>query len=245
MKKKVLRNNLQPFYLITMTLTALLSVISGLLSLPSNLKIIFISIFGALFCIVLGIFIQSMRSAGYGIISWHLVRQKHDVLRFFDSTIKKVGKNSKKINIDCMGIKMGTPSDYLQNNINSFSCDEVTIRYLILKTDSEGTKTRAKIEGRKKMNLTTERALEAAIQVRDLYNRRWESKVVSIKTFSFLPSFYIIRINELMLVGFYLREKGIHCPYLILELGLNSYFTYFSDYFDKIYNSDLAKPILE
>jgi hypothetical protein len=233
---------IKPFQILIMALTSLLSIISGLLALPVSAKIVFLSTFGAIFFLTLGAFIQSLRSPGYGVISWHLSRDRGEAKEFLRQSIESTRKRGNGLEIDCMGIKLGTVSDFLHSSINIYDWSNARIRYLILKTGSEGAKQREAIEVRPRIDYSTERGLEQAKQVRELFNQKWKDAQFQIKTFCLLPSFYIIRVNDLMFVSLYLRDKGKNCPYFILRTGTDTYFSHFSTYFNLIFDSNLAQP---
>ena len=224
-----------------LALSAVVSIVAGLLSLPMWLKIIIIVPFGAIFFILLGSLLQSLRFNDHRIKSWHLNRIRGSARDFLEGATKKAVGMGQKIEIDCMGIKLGTVSDFLHAYIKELDWSRCHIRYLILESGSQGAKDRETIEVRPRIDSSTEKGLAEAQAIRGALVEEYQDVNFEIKTCRFLPSFYIIRVNEVMFVGLYLRQKGRDCPYMIMEAGPESYYSHFKEYFDSIYGSDLSK----
>jgi len=231
---------MRPYHLALLGTTTLLSVISSFLTLPMELKMTFLGVLGALFFVTLGSLLQAIRSPGHGVTAWHLDRDPTYVRSFIREALDRGRNSGEGLEIDAMGIKAGTLSDMLDTLVGTLNWDSSRIRFLILKTGSRGAIQRAAIEGRRQFQLSTERGLEAALDLKDKITRKATTAIVSIKTFEFLPAFYIVRIGDVMLVGFYLKEKGTNSPYLLLRLEPDSFFPYFKRYFDAIFGSDLS-----
>lgn len=239
-KKRRITRSIKPFKFVILGLASLLSVTAALLALPFTFKVIFVSLFGAVFFVTLGVVIQSLQSPGYGITSWHFRREPEYVRSFIRDALEAVTKKGDRIEVDCMGIKSGTASDVLESTINSYNWESAKCRYLILESGSEGALNREIIEGRRRLDLSTKRGLEAAALFGEKLRKRFSTANVLIKTYHFLPAFYIIRINDHMLVSFYLKDKGTYCPYLILRHGPDSFFLPFKKYFDSMFDSELS-----
>jgi hypothetical protein len=244
-----LRQSVGPFRLVVLGLAALLSAIASLVSLPPPLRITFIAGFGAVLFATLGSLVQSLRYPGHGVITWHLSREPEYVRTFLREALRDATERRAPLDVDAMGIKARTVSDVLDSHAATLDWSTARVRFLLLRTGSDGARHRCVLEGRTSMDLTTDRGLEAARDLQTKVRDTYHSERVAIKVFDFLPSYYIIRVDRLMLVGMYLREKGTLSPYMILRSEPDSVFASFRRYFDGVFESELARdyrdPLLD
>lgn len=219
------------------SLSAIVSIVAGLASLPNTLKLAIVAPFSAVFFLLLGSLLQSAHIADHRIMSWHVSRIRGNARDFLETVVGREARRGRPIHIDCMGIKLETVSDFMHSTASQDHWKNAQVRFLLLRTGSEGAKAREAIEVRPRIDLSTEKGLSEARHVKALLTKRWPQMQFIIKRFSFLPAFYIVRINDSMLVGLYLRQKGRDCPYLLLEAGPDSFLSQFQEYFDTIFDA--------
>jgi hypothetical protein len=237
---KKLKEAFAPYRLLVLSITFLLSIIANLMALPDNIKIIIVLVLAAIFFMTAGAVLQVYRQDEFSAGRWGFNREENE-RRLLNQAIETAVRSKKRIEVDCMGIKGASVSNLLTDELKKDrKWGEIQIRYLLLKADSPGAKNRAIIEGSWTLNESIRAGLGYAICVKNEFEKKVKESTIKIKHFHFIPSFYIVRVNELMVVGLYVKEKGRLCPYLVLKSESNVYFSHFKNYFEAIFNSELA-----
>jgi hypothetical protein len=131
-------------------------------------------------------------------------------------------------------------TSFLESHIEDRRLLGAKIRFLLMAQNKDGANLRAIFEERNnsELNQVAESSWKRAWDIYNCINSKGDSWHMSIRSFKFLPSFYIIRMNDRMIVGFYLADKGYFCPYFVLFRRHTTLFDSFMRYFDKVYLSD-------
>lgn len=159
--------------------------------------------------------------------------------------VEKV-KNVKSgaIQIDCYGVKLNALYKVIKGATYKSKLPynkKINIRALLLEPDSPGVHARSCIEKNTRVIKDVSLMNEVYQSLLKEYDNH-ENHNLKVKTFNFTPAFYIIRVNELMLVGTYLAESGY--DNLCLHLGRNdgAVFNQFERFFECIWNEN-SKPL--
>lgn len=141
------------------------------------------------------------------------------------------------IEVDAMGVKLDAlykvvkgvgPGSQLPQGVNC------KLRVMVLGRGTFGAHMRSTIEQHSKVMGDAE-----------LYNESWtdiakdftghQHHHIEVRAFEFTPAFYIIRVNNRMLVGTYLAETGYESLTLRLEKHTGSTFDQFRRYFESVW----------
>ncbi len=147
-----------------------------------------------------------------------------------------------RIEIDSFALQASTLRSVCVSLMSNKSLPRVKIRSLILNGDSIGSSLRAFLEEKKeiKMNSTLENARLSWLDFKQKLSIYSQESSVDIRTFNNNISFYIVRINNKMIIRPYLAERGFLSPYQIIEKDKNEdLFNKYLSYFEKIYSSSI------
>ena len=143
------------------------------------------------------------------------------------------------INIDVYGVKLdalyqvikgSTYKSKLPNELN------VNMRVLFLEPNSFGVHSRSIIEQNDKVEKDVELMKDVWIKLVKEYKKH-KIHSLKVKTFDFTPSFYILRVNEKMLIGMYLAESGFENISFHLQRKDGKVFNQFERYFERIWTN--------
>lgn len=143
------------------------------------------------------------------------------------------------IEIDCFGVKLDALYKILKGVSSKSKLPhdtQITMRALLLEANSFGVKSRARLEGNDKV-------LRDVALMRDVYAKlvkeykRHPHHRLTVKTYEFTPGFYILRVNDRMLIGTYLAESGYDCLCFHLQRHDGAVFNQFMRFFDTVWNT--------
>jgi len=151
---------------------------------------------------------------------------------------EKLQQASTPIQIDGLGVKLDSLYRVVRGT-GPGSClpegKQCNVRVLVLARGSFGAHMRTTIEQHEKVMRDVE-----------LYNQAWADlarkyssqavRVVQAKAFEFTPAFYLVRINNWMIVGTYLAETGYDNVTLELTRQDGSVYDQFQRYFDAVWH---------
>lgn len=143
------------------------------------------------------------------------------------------------ISIDAFGVKLDALYKILKGSTYKSQLPpdlKVNMRVLFLEPDSSGAVSRSIIENNDKVLKDVHLMKEVWIKVTREYKRH-PNHSLKVRTFNFVPSFYILRVNERMLIGMYLAESGYENLSLHLEKKDGATFNQFERYFDRIWEA--------
>lgn len=164
------------------------------------------------------------------------IRDRPFVNKFINSQIKKLKNKGEIIRIETVSQQSNSFREAIETLINKKELPIINAEILILKSNSEGSTTRANFEVKDITHLnqkleSAKRDLKRLVHLAKSFN----GSNISLREYKFAPSFYTLRINDIMIVSFYLREKGHLCPYLLLSQKKNpKVFQDFVNYFEQI-----------
>lgn len=171
-----------------------------------------------------------------GVIGFGPERKTKIVQRFIRTAIAAVVRRRRKspvldLEIDAMGIKCATVSEALTKAAKKGYLVGARIRYLQLKKGSAAASHRQELESG---------GVNASITAANTQFSEFRKSIAKAMDFEqhylkWPPAYYIVRINSVMLLGFYLNENGRNSPYLLLAKTNGSLFDKFEKYFGGVF----------
>ena len=165
-----------------------------------------------------------------------ITNKRPDVQNWIIENVSKA-KNGK-VHLDAFGVKLDALYKVMKGASykSKLSHDvEIDIRALILEPFCAGVVSRAKIE-------KNDRVLKDVELMKTVWSNlvlEYENHInhdLKVKTYDFTPSFYIIRIDDSMLIGTYLAESGYENLTFHLQRNDGKTFYQFERYFECIWN---------
>ena len=160
--------------------------------------------------------------------------------------IEKVFAEKKEvINIDCFGVKVDALYKVIKGT--SFKSKlpndaEVNMRVLILEPDSFGVHSRSKLEKNERIKKDVPLMKDVYINLVKEYKKH-QFHTLKVKTFEFTPGFYILRVNDHMLIGTYLAESGYDNLCLHLQKKDGKTFNQYERFFERVW-LDYSKNVI-
>lgn len=155
---------------------------------------------------------------------------------------EQVSKAEAPIFIDALGVKNDTVYRLLRMEGHRRVLPagvECNVRVLILKERSEGARQRAVIE---RHNKVLHDAQAAKTLWSQLSNMNSSGLSVSVRSYTFCPSLYIIRVNDAMFVGSYTGGIGYESVTLDIRRRDGQVFHQYQGLFERIWE-DVSQPV--
>lgn len=152
---------------------------------------------------------------------------------------------TEAINIDAYGVKLDSLYKVIKGSTyrSKLSQDlQINMRALVLESNCFGVKSRSLLEKNDKILKDVELMNEVWKKLVKEYKKH-PTHSLKVKTFEFTPAFYIIRVNEKMLIGTYLAESGYENLSLHLTRNDGKTFNQFERYFEHIW-TEYSKNII-
>lgn len=172
----------------------------------------------------------------------HISNKRTSGLDWMQTQVSQI--KSGVIAIDAFGVKLDSLYKLIKGATYKSKLPEdldINIRALFLEPGSAGVQSRAIIEKNDKVLKDVEVMKDVWIKVAKEY-RKHPKHSLKVKTFEYAPSFYILRVNDNMLIGMYLAESGYENLSFHLERTDGETFSQFERYFERIW-SDYSKSI--
>lgn len=143
------------------------------------------------------------------------------------------------IHIDAMGVKLETvykAVSILEDTVDLLEGRHVSLQILILKADSAGVKTRARMEGKRDVL----EGIQPLTWNWKRLMRDWQQdplRELKVREFEFSPPIFMMRVGDHMLVNPYLGTMGYNTLTMLLEReGQDGIFTQFEDFFERVWD---------
>lgn len=163
-----------------------------------------------------------------------------------DWILEKIAQaKTEIINIDVFGVKIDALYKVIKGSTykSKLSQDlQINMRILVLEPNCFGVKSRSLLEKNDKVLKDVELMNEVWAKLVKEYKKH-STHSLKAKTYDFTPSFYIIRVNEEMLIGTYLAESGYESLSFHLIRGDGKTFNQFERFFEHVW-VEYSKNIL-
>ncbi len=158
---------------------------------------------------------------------------------------KVLANKTGLINIDCFGVKLDALYKVIKGATFKSKLPhdaEINMRALLLEPDSFGVNSRAKLENNERIKKDVPLMKDVYIKLVKEYKKH-QNHSLKVKTFEFTPGFYILRVNEDMLVGTYLAESGYDNLCFHLKKKDGKTFNQYERFFERVWN-DYSKGVI-
>lgn len=152
---------------------------------------------------------------------------------------KVINEKEGTINIDCFGVKLDALYKVIKGATfkSKIPYDrKVSMRVLLLEPDSFGVNSRALLENNKRVKNDVELMNGVYFDLVKEYKRH-QNHILEVKTFEFTPGFYILRVNNSILVGTYLAESGYENLCMHFERRDGKTFNQYERFFERVWST--------